>query len=370
MFLSSICLRNIRKHTNSRIDFTNKLNYIVGSNSVGKTSVLEAIYYLSTTKSSTTTSDSEVVKIGEDNFIIQGDFIGLTNDLVRVNYSVVENKKTYLLNNKQVNKFSDVIGKFPVVLLSPADHKITEGYPAERRKFIDSVISQASRTYLKLLIEYYRTLKQRTFLLNRIRESNWRNINELNAWNEKLVKSGTEIIKHRIIFISEFENYVNETYRRIINEREIPSISYFYLDGNCSGNIEDCFEQMINLKVEEEIRRGTNLVGPHRDDFIFEINGLNLKNYGSQGQHKTFQTVLKFAEYFYLKDKMKNEPLFLLDDVFGELDAERAKAISNCLSSVGQAIVTLTDFSNLSFLKIGENDRVIKISSSGEITYA
>lgn len=370
MFLSSICLRNIRKHTNSRIDFTNKLNYIVGANGVGKTSVLEAIYYLSTTKSSATTSDSEVVKIGEDNFIIQGDFIGLTNDLVRVNYSVAENKKTYLLNNKQVNKFSDVIGKFPVVLLSPADHKITEGYPAERRKFIDSVISQASRTYLKLLIEYNRTLKQRTFLLNRIRESNWRNINELNAWNEKLVKSGTEIIKHRIIFISEFENYVNETYRRIINEREIPGISYFFLDGNCSGNIEVCFEQMINLKVEEEIRRGTSLVGPHRDDFIFEINRLNLKNYGSQGQHKTFQTVLKFAEYFYLKDKMKSEPLFLLDDVFGELDAERAKAISNCLSSVGQAIVTLTDFSNLSFLKIGKNDRVIKISSSGEITYA
>lgn len=370
MFLSSIYLRNIRKHTNSRIDFTNKLNYIVGANGVGKSSVLEAIYYLSTTKSSATTTDSEVVKIGQDNFTIQGDFIGLTNDFVQVNYSVVENKKTYMLNNKQVNKFSDVIGKFPVVLLSPDDQKITEGYPAERRKFIDSVISQSSRTYLNLLIEYNRTLKQRSFLLNRIRESNHPTHGELDAWSEKLVKSGTEIIKHRIIFISEFENYVIETYKKIIHEKENPGISYSFLDGNCLGNIEACFEQMINQRAEEEIRRGINLVGPHRDDFVFDINGLNLKNYGSQGQHKTFQTVLKFAEYFYLKDKMKNAPVFLLDDVFGELDAERAKSISNCLSSVGQAIVTLTDFGNFSFLKIGNGDRVIKMSSSGEISYA
>lgn len=370
MFLSSICLRNIRKHTNSRIDFTNKLNYIVGANGVGKTSVLEAIYYLSTTKSSATTSDSEVVKIGEDNFTIEGDFIGLTNDFVQVNYSVAKNKKTYMLNNKLVNKFTDVIGKFPVVLLSPSDHKITEGYAAERRKFVDSVISQASRTYLNLLIEYNRTLKQRSFLLNRIRENNNQTHSELDAWSEKLVKSGTEIIKHRIIFMSEFENYVIETHKKIIYEKEIPGISYSFLDGNCLGNIEECFEQMINQRVEEEIRRGINLVGPHRDDFVFEINGLNLKRYGSQGQHKTFQTVLKFAEYFYLKDKMKNAPVFLLDDVFGELDAERAKAISNCLSSVGQAIVTLTDFGNFSFLKIGSGDRVIKMSSSGEITYA
>jgi DNA replication and repair protein RecF len=134
--------------------------------------------------------------------------------------------------------------------------------------------------------------------------------------------------------------------------------------------LEDCFEKILNEKAEDEIRRGTNLVGPHRDDFIFDINGISLKSYGSQGQHKTFQTVLRFAEFFYLKDKTGNIPIFLLDDVFGELDAERAAAISNYLSTVGQAIITLTDFGNSSFLKKGKEDKVIRISMDGNITYA
>ena len=126
----------------------------------------------------------------------------------------------------------------------------------------------------------------------------------------------------------------------------------------------------MQQKAEDEIRRGINLVGPHKDDFIFNINGISLKNYGSQGQHKTFQTVLRFAEYFYLKDKKENTPLFLLDDVFGELDSERARAISEYLSDVGQAIITLTDFGNFSYLKVAENDKVIKLSDKSEVIYA
>jgi DNA replication and repair protein RecF len=159
MFLSSIILRNIRKHTDSRIDFTDSINYIIGGNGVGKTSVLEAVYYLSTTKSCVTSSDAEVVKLGENDFNIEGNIEGLTKDNVQIKYSNLENKKTYLLNNKQITKFSNVIGKFPVVLLSPADHTITQGYPADRRRFVDSVISQASRTYLNIIMEYNRLLK-------------------------------------------------------------------------------------------------------------------------------------------------------------------------------------------------------------------
>ena len=370
MFLSSISLRNIRKHTDTKIEFANKLNYIVGGNGVGKTTILESIYYLCTTKSCITASDSDVVKIGENGFGIQGDFIGLTNDNVQVIYSYIENKKVYMLSNKQVARFSDIIGKFPVVLLSPADHSITQGYPAERRRFVDSVISQASRTYLNLLIEYNRTLKQRTYLLNRIRENYSNNISELDSWNKKLVGTGVEIIKHRKEFIAEFESYISNSYQKILSNREEPKVHYYFLDGKCLDNLENCFEQLLAQKEEDEIRRGTNLVGPHRDDFVFDINGMNLKIYGSQGQHKTFQTVLRFAEYFYLKDKTGISPLFLLDDVFGELDAERAAAISGYLSSVGQAIITLTDFGNISFLKMGKEDRVIKIAAEGNITYA
>ena len=370
MFLSSLNLRNIRKHTDSRIDFTDKINYLIGSNGVGKTSVLEAIYYLSTTKSSVTSSDPEVIKLGENNFSIQGSFEGLTRDSVQVNYSRTDNKKTYILNSKQINKFADVIGKFPVVLLSPADHKITQGYPADRRRFIDSVISQASKTYLNLLIEYNRILKQRTSLLNRIRENNYKNDSEIDAWNEKLISSGVEIINHRANFITEFEVYIRDSYRNILSDKEVPAIHYYFLEEKCLDNLETCFEQLLRQKTEDEIRRGVNLVGPHKDDFIFSINGMGLKSYGSQGQHKTFQTMLRFAEYFYLKDKNGNSPLFLLDDVFGELDSARANAISKCLATVGQAIITLTDFGNISFLKIRKEDKVITLTENNEVTYA
>ena len=370
MFLSSISLRNIRKHTNIQIDFTDKLNYLVGGNGVGKTTILESIYYLCTTKSSIASSDSEVVKMGENSFTIKGHFAGLTNDIVQIDYSQNNNKKNYILSNKQVARFSDIIGKFPVVLLSPADHSITQGYPAERRRFVDSVISQASRTYLNNLIEYNRTLKQRTSLLNRLREHNSKDFSELSAWNKKLVASGVEIIKHRKDFVGEFEEYINDSYKKILSNKEEPNVQYYFLEGKYPMDLENCFVELLAKKEEDEIRRGTNLVGPHRDDFIFDINGISLKSYGSQGQHKTFQTVLRFAEFFYLKDKTGNIPLFLLDDVFGELDADRAAAISNYLSTVGQAFITLTDFVNTSFLKMGVEDKVIKISEGSNITYA
>ena len=368
MILSSISLKNVRSHTKTEVNFANNLNYIVGENGIGKTTILEAIYYLCTTKSCVTASDAEVVKFGHDGFEIFGKISGLTNDDIQIKYSVSENKKTILLGNKQVNRFSDIIGKFPIVMLSPADHTLTQGHSADRRKFVDSVISQASRTYLNLIIEYNRIIKQRTSLLIRLKESP-NNKDELRAWNEKLLQTGIEIIKHRKTFVEEFVVYMKNSYDRILKDKENPGISYYFLDGYYGEMFENYFANLLEERQEEEIARSRNLVGPHKDDFIFEINNIKLKNFGSQGQHKTFQTILKFAEYFYLKDKAGNKPLFLLDDVFGELDAIRAASISNYLGLVGQAFITLTDFGNLSFLKSDASDKLIRLTINGEVLY-
>lgn len=362
MILISIRLKNFRIHTNTELDFSSRLNYIVGGNGEGKTSILESIYYLCTTKSFNAKSDYEVVKFGESDFEIDGLFSDLTRDRVKVIYTLSENKKIYLQNNKNMSRYSEVIGKFPVVVLTPADHAITQGSPSERRKFVDSVISQASDTYLKLLLDYNKTLRQRSSLLTKYKENRQSSLlGEIDAWTEKLIETGTEVIKHRRRFINEFNGYIKESYGFILENNEIPGISYSFLENYKENEIKDRFVQLIEERKEDEMRRATNLVGPHRDDYVLEINGINLRTYGSQGQHKTYQIVLRFAEFFYLKETTGKTPLFLLDDVFGELDTKRSVKISEYLSEVGQAFITLTDFSNLSFLNMGDEDRIFRI---------
>ncbi len=370
MVLSSIDLKNFRSHKSTQLNFSEELNYIIGGNGQGKTSILEAVYYLCTTKSSSSKSDSEVVRFNEMEFEINGNFKDRTEDEVRIYYSVNENKKYYFRNGKQISRSADIIGKFPVVLLTPADHAITQGSPSDRRKLVDSIISQASETYLNFLLDYNKTLRHRSSLLSLFRETRRNDlIPEIDAWTTKLIQTGTEIIRHRKIFVEIFNEFVKDSYKKIMDEAEVPEIKYWFLDGSDESEIESKFRGLISNKKDEEYRRATNLVGPHRDDFIFEVNEKNLKMYGSQGQHKTFQTALRFAEFFYLKNSSGKLPLFLLDDVFGELDTKRSMKISDYLKSVGQAFITLTDFTNHSYLRKSENDKLIFLDN-GKIVYA
>lgn len=370
MILSSVSLRDFRSHISTSIKFKKGLNYIVGGNGQGKTSILESIYYLCTTKSNLSRSDSEVIRFDQKDFEVQGRFNDLTTDTVKLLYSFSENKKYYYLNEKLVNRTAEIIGRFPVVALTPADHAITQGSPAERRKLVDSIISQASSNYLFNLLDYNKMLRQRSSLLSKLREfRNTVELDELESWTERLIKTGTEIIKQRKKFIDSYNEYVKKSYSQIMNNEEVPEIKYSSLENYHNENTEDQFKRLIKEKKDEEIRRGVNLVGPHRDDYIFEINGFNLKTFGSQGQNKTFQSALRFAEFFYLKDVTNKTPIFLLDDVFGELDAFRATKISEYLRNVGQAFITLTDFTNFSFLTKDENDILIKLQN-GNIIYA
>ncbi len=369
MLLSSISLKNFRLHKNIQIDFAKKLNYIVGGNGQGKTTILESIYYLCTTKSFCTRIDVEAINLNENALEASGVFENRTNQTATISFSSSDSKKTYMLNDKKVSKHSDIIGKFPVVLLTPSDHSITQGMPSERRRFIDSVISQASETYLQILMEYNRVLKQRSYLLSAMREKPGQLYDELEAWNEKLIQNGSEIIRHRKKFIEEFNLYVRDSFFRIMEDDEVPSLTYFTLYGYEGDNIREMFFDLLKEKEKEEIRRATNLVGPQRDDILFNINNLNLKTYGSQGQHKTFQTALRFAEFYYLKEITGTSPIFLLDDVFGELDANRSFKISKYLGEVGQAFITLTDFGNFEFLKVSDEDKVIKLNN-GAMVYA
>lgn len=370
MILNNLELTNFRLHRHTKIKFSEQLNYIVGGNGQGKTSLLEAIYYLCTSKNLSQSKDQEVVSFDKSFFNIKGKFSDLINNNVEVIYSGKENKKVLNLDEKVLKRASNLIGKFPVVTLTPSDHSITMGAPADRRKFVDSVISQASNTYLKILIDYNKTLRQRSALLYQMKESYQPQlIDQLETWTESLIKLGSEIIEHRIKFVKIFSEYIVESYKTIMNSIETPSIEYNYLNESNNKEISKTFRKEIERMKNQEIVRAKNLVGPHRDEFLFKVNNLDLRKYGSQGQHKTFQISLRFGEFFYLKDTLGKTPIFLMDDVFGELDAFRAKKISEYMKKIGQAFITLTDFSNFEHLTKSEDDLVINIKS-GQVTYA
>ncbi len=362
MLLSSLSVTNFRKHISSNFQFAEGLNYIIGQNCIGKTSILEAIHYLCSSKSMFA-KDSEVVNFNEKHFEIEGTFQNKNVNKVRVFFNTSENKKYFLLNGKQVHKSSELVGKFPVVTLTPEEHKITQGSPADRRKFFDFVFSQASKTYLDFLIDYNKILKHRAVILNQLSERVTPSLmEELDSWTENLIDKGSQIIKYRKKFIETFNNYVIDSYAQIMNSDEIPSIKYLTISDEPEFDERAVLENLLKKNIQLEIRRNVNLFGPHRDDFLFEINGINLKKFGSQGQNKTFQIILRFAEFFYLKEFTDEIPIFLLDDVFSELDANRAGRVSEFLKKVGQAFITLTDFSNMSFLSVTDKDRIIKLS--------
>ena len=372
MKLLSIQLKNFRKHKETNLTFSEKLNFIVGSNGAGKTTILEAINYLCTNKNFNTRTDSEVVLFGENIFEIEGNIKKNIENKVRVYYSLEENKKTYLKNQKKINRSVDIVGSFPIVTLTPADLFITKGFPGDRRKFVDSILCQASKTYLNNLLDYNKTTKQRASLLYLLKTNNSQELRkELESWNEKLIQTGLNLIKKRIEFIKEFRMFVKESFTEIMETEENPEISYSFLEnhGEENTNIEQKFRELLSVKKAEELKRSVNLVGPHRDEFIFLINNVDLKKYGSQGQHKTFQIALRFAEFFYLKQLRGITPLFLLDDVFGKLDSLRAKKISNYLRKVGQAFVTVTDLADFSFFNRQSDDKIIKIEE-GITSYA
>lgn len=369
MLLKSLRVKNFRVHTDTFLEFSDNLNFLSGGNGQGKTTLIEAIYFLCTSKNFKSASDSELLQFGKENYEITGLFRGFTDNINSIFFSSSENKRAYLQNSKPVSRGADIVGRFPVVLLTPDDSWLTHGYPADRRKFVDSILSQASELYLNTLIDYNKTLKHKASLLNKLSENRRGDyLEELDAWNLKLVQEGTSLIKYRKNFIEQFKLHLVSAYNEIMLDEETPGIEYQnFSDGN--EEVAEVFSALLNEKMEEEIIRGSNLVGPHRDEFIFKVNDKNLKTFGSQGQHKTFQVALKFAQFFYLKERFSKTAIFLLDDVFGELDKTRAERISNYLRQVGQVFITLTDFSNLSYLKTESTDLLINIRG-GNVAYA
>lgn len=366
MILKKLVLKNYRNYSEQEFIFNDKFNFIYGNNGHGKTNILEAVSYTAFGKSFLGSAESDCVKFGEDEFFIESEFENdLENkDRIVVNYNLSTKSKSIHKNKEKVSAFSsEIFGRFPIVFLSPKSLNITYGNPSERRKFFDILISQSSRLYLDYLKDLAKILKQKNALLKnysvhrKYSDNEFRNL--INSYNEKLIDVSSNIIFKRLNFLKEFESFFKTSFSMLIVQDHEASISYF---SEALGEIgpgdkipdlnfvRKKTEENIYSKTEEEIKRTVTLAGPQRDDYVFRLRKnetednvpFELRNFASQGEHKTFLVALKLSEYDYLKDKKSTCPVLLLDDVLSELDESRVSKIISHLKDYGQIFLTTT----------------------------
>lgn len=344
MRITKISVLNFRNHVKATVDWAPHLNVITGPNGAGKTNLIDAIHYLCMTRSFVASSDQYVVAEGEKYFMIEGDFEGeiRSNFKVGCTYSRGEGKKIFV-NESPLDRLSDLIGMVPVVVLSPEDQKLTYGGPAERRAFLDGFISQVSPAYLRDLISYRRVRKQRNKLLQEYSGPVSSLKIYLEPWNEQLMDAGSRIVAKRTEVLNRFRRYLAEQFESFAGIDLEPGLSYqtFCNPDTSSEKIRNRYEIELEQNLEKEIEREQTITGPHRDEVVFYLGDMELRNYGSQGQHRLFTVALKLAQLFYYSDELDDLPIMLLDDVFGNLDREKTEILLNTLQKhTGQAFIT------------------------------
>lgn len=346
MIVRSIHLKHFRNHTDTAIDFSEDINLILGRNGAGKTNIIDAIHYLCMSRSFVSSSDHYVIEQGTSGFDISGHFEGniRSSFSVTCRYSRGDGKRI-LVNESPLDRISDLIGMVPVVVLSPQDRKLTAEGPVERRSFIDSMISQQSAGYLRELIDYRKVLKQRNAVLSNYELSKSDKRYYLEPWNHQFARLAASIIKKRRDVLEEFSEYLANAYEPISQLKLKPHFIYNSIHlVNKTIDIEDvklALEEWIEADFDKECERGYTGIGPHRDDILFYLDDMELRKFGSQGQHRLFALSLKMAELFYLSDTLDDRPVFLLDDVFGDLDPEKIGVLFSILKAhKGQIFIT------------------------------
>lgn len=344
MHIQSLHLRGYRNHHDTRVELAPHINLITGPNGAGKTSLIDAIHYLSMSRSFVSASDQYVANNELKYFMISGIFSGRVRSEFKIgcNYSRSEGKRIFV-NDSPLDRFSDLIGQVPVVVLSPDDMKLTSEGPSQRRQFLDSMISQISKPYLHLLISYHKIRRQRNRLLQEFRGSHSRLAQLLEPWNVQICKTGAAIIRKRADVLEQFQNYLLMQYQTLTGLSLRPSLTYQTILSQ-PGSVEEIeqeYSRLLEENFEREAERGLTLIGPHRDEILFYLDGMELRKYGSQGQHRLFSMSLKMGQLFYYTDELEDLPIMLLDDLFGNLDQNKTNTILETLNRyAGQTFIT------------------------------
>lgn len=339
MTLEQLSISNFKNCALARLQFDAKINCLFGNNGAGKTNLLDAIHYLSFTRSYFTSIDQQHIRFGEGFFNISGQFLMPSG--VKENVSIIQpmgERKKVIRNDKECERFSDHIGQFPLVMISPSDSDLINEGSDLRRRFFDMMISQFSREYLDQLMRYNKALMQRNKLLKQMGESGRFDRDSLMVWDHILIPSGDFISQERQVFLNSFIPEFHKIHRLLTGKDEIASIEFE--NGVKAEDMQGSIDQ--HLSRDRMARYST--AGIHKDDFLFTLDNNPIKRFGSQGQQKSFLIALKLAQYQLTVSRKNTAPILLFDDIFDKLDAARVDLLISMVSAkpFGQVFITDT----------------------------
>ncbi len=351
MILQSLNITNFKNIARCSLEFSPKFNCLLGDNGMGKSNLLDAIYFLSFCKSFTGVADAMVISRGEDFAMLQGEYDRrsvaetLTAALQR------GRRKSLKRSGKEYQKLSQHIGAFPLVIVSPADMELINGTGEERRRLMDMVISQTNQRYLDALIRYGRALEQR----NRMLRDGISDSTLYMAIEGAMEASASYICSTRAQWVVKLSEIFERYYAAIAGDGERPSLTYSSHLADPQARLSELFDQ----RRSRDAALKYTTAGPHRDDIDMQICGMPVRRTASQGQSKTYTIALRLAQYEFLKEATNLNPLLLLDDIFDKLDATRVERIMAVVSSptFGQTFITDTNRKHLDeILARGQGD--------------
>lgn len=362
LHIEKLKIINYRNYNHLQLEFHPKVNVFVGDNAQGKTNILEAIYMSGTGKSFRTNRDRDIIKFDKNQSYVKVEAQKRYAN-VHVELKLEDNKKKQIkLNGVSLTKNSELLNNILVVIFSPEDLKLIKEGPSERRKFLDFEISNIKPFYYHHLMQYNKVLMQRNHLLRKANNLN-KYKSTLEVWDEKLVELGTLIILERIKFIKRIGTLSRLIHRKITDNMENLEVKYLNnVPFEKDDDIVNQFHRNLKKAIEIDINRGMTTVGPHRDDLGIYINGIDARNYGSQGQQRTSALSLKLAEIELIKAEALEYPILLLDDVMSELDQSRQKYLIKSLKDV-QIFITTTEINNLETYPM-ENKKIFLVNEA------
>ena len=342
MWLKRISIVNYKNLEQVELSFSQKMNCIIGKNGMGKTNLMDAVYYLSFCKSATNPIDSQNIQHDRDFFVIQGFYATDDGDPEEIYCGLKrKSKKQFKRNKKEYQRLADHIGLVPLVMVSPADSWLIAGGSEERRRFMDVVISQFDREYLEALIRYNKALQQRNTLLKAELDPEPA---LMQVWEDMMAMTGRMVYEKRKAFVEEFIPVFQSYYSYISQDKEQVSLSY---ESHASQG--DLADLLCECRQRDRIV-GYTTRGIHKDDLLMQLGEFPIKREGSQGQNKTYLIALKLAQFEFLKRTgSRTTPLVLLDDIFDKLDASRVEQIVKLVSgdNFGQIFITDTNRDHL-----------------------